>query len=313
MPDRPGELGPRRWWEAIRRTVREFRDDNLMDWGAALTFYGLLSLFPMLVVAASLIGLSGASGSRALANNVRRVAPPPVRGTLAGAVESLQVTRPTAGITAAAGLAVALWAASRYIAAFIRAANAVYETPERRPLWKLLWLRLGLTVLVAILLTASVLAVTFTGRLAHRLGDLLGLGSAAVTAWEVLKWPLLALIIVGVLAVLYHVGPSARQPGLRWVTPGGVLAVITWAVVTAGFTVYVSRFGSYNKIYGSLATIVIFMVWLWLSNLAILLGAEFDAELQRERFIEARRAGTGPASADDHGGAPGGPGGRSGC
>jgi membrane protein len=264
-----------------------------MDWGAALTFYGLLSLFPMLVVIASLVSLWGASGNRTLADNIRRVAPPPVRGTLTGVIESLQVTRPTAGAAAVAGLATALWSASNYIAAFIRAANAIYDTPERRPLWKLLWLRVALTALVVVLVTVSALAVTLTGRLAHRLGDLLGLGSAAVTAWDILKWPFLVLVIVAVLALLYRVGPSGRRPGLRWVTPGGVLAVILWAVVTAGFSVYVSHFGSYNRIYGSLAALVLFVIWLWLSNLAVLLGAEFDAELQRERSIVARHADTG--------------------
>jgi membrane protein len=283
-PDHPGELRPRTWWQVIRRTVAEFRADDLMDWAAGLTFYGLLSLFPMLMVAVSLLSLSGTSGTRTLSENVRHMAPGPVRSTLTGAIESLRGAAPTAGATAVVGLAVALWSASRYTGAFIRAVNAVYEAPERRPGWKLVWLRVGLTALLVILVTVSTLAVTFTGGLAHRLGRMLGLGSAVVTAWNILKWPFLGLIIVLVLAVLYRVAPNVRQPGFRWATPGAALAVLVWAIASAGFSVYVSHVASLNRIYGPLATVVIFLMWLWLSNIAILLGAEFDAELRKVRM-----------------------------
>jgi membrane protein len=271
--------------------VRRFRTDDLADRAAALTFYGVLSLFPTLLVVVSLIGLSGAAGMKALSDNIRRIAPGPVRDVLAGAVESLRGTASTTGPLAAVSVVVALWSASRYIAAFVRVANAIYETGEQRPLWKVVSVRLALTVLVVIVLSAATLAVVFTSRLASLLGRMLGIGSAVITVWNLFKWPVLALTIVLVIATLYRVAPAVRQPGLRWVTPGGVLAVLIWAVASAGFQLYVAHFGSLNRIYGSLAGVVIFMVWLWLSNMAILLGAELDAELMRVRQRVAQRNG----------------------
>ncbi len=285
-PERPTELPGGSWWAAVKRTVREFQVDNLKDWAAALTYYSVLSIFPALVVLISVIDLAGRSTIQTLLDNLGQVAPGSVNQILEGAINSLQQTRGSAGVLALAGLAAALWSASNYIAAFMRASNAIYDVPEGRPVWKTLPIRIAVTVLVMVLLAGSAVAVVATGGLADRIGRLLGLGSAVVTIWDIAKWPVLLLVVSFMFALLYWASPNAKQ-GFRWVTPGGILAVVVWVAASVGFAIYVANFGSYNKTYGSLASVIIFLVWLWLSNTAILLGAELNAELERSRAIAA--------------------------
>jgi membrane protein len=285
-PERPTQLPGGSWWAAVKRTVREFQVDNLKDWAAALTYYSVLSIFPALVVLVSLIGLAGRSTIQTLLDNLGQVAPGSVNQILEGAIRSLQQTRGSAGVLALAGLAAALWSASNYIAAFMRASNAIYDVPEGRPVWKTLPIRIAVTVIVMVLLAASAVAVVATGGLADRIGRLLGLGSAVVTVWDIVKWPVLLLVVSFMFALLYWASPNAKQ-GFRWVTPGGILAVVVWVAASAAFAIYVANFNSYNKTYGSLASVIIFLVWLWLSNTAILLGAELNAELERGRAIAA--------------------------
>jgi YihY family inner membrane protein len=284
MAARPTDLPGGSWWAAVKRTLREFRIDNLSDWAAALTYYAVLSIFPALLVLISLIDLAGQGTIQALLDNLGRVAPGSVNDILATAIRNLQQTRGSAGVLALVGLAAALWSASGYIAAFMRASNAIYDVPEGRPIWKTLPIRIGVTVVVMVLLAVSAVAVVATGGLADRIGRILGLGSAAVTAWDIAKWPVLLLVVSFMFALLYWASPNARQ-GFRWVTPGGILAVVVWVLASVAFALYVANFGSYNKTYGSLASVIIFLVWLWLSNTAILLGAELNAELERSRAI----------------------------
>jgi membrane protein len=285
-PERPTHLSGGSWWAAVKRTVREFQVDNLSDWAAALTYYSVLSIFPALLVLVSLVDLAGPGTINTLLDNLGRVAPGSVNQILEAAIRNLQQTRGSAGVLALVSLAAALWLASRYIAAFMRASNAIYDVPEGRPIWKTLPIRVGVTVVVMVLLAVSAVAVVATGGLAHRIGRLLGIGRAAVTAWDIVKWPVLLLIVGFLFALLYWASPNARQP-FRWVNPGGILAVVVWMLASAGFAVYVANFGSYNKTYGSLASVIVFLVWLWLSNTAILLGAELNAELERGRAIAA--------------------------
>jgi membrane protein len=285
-PERPTQLPGGSWWAAVKRTVREFQVDNLSDWAAALTYYSVLSIFPALLVLVSLVDLAGPGTIQTLLDNLGRVAPGSVNQILASAIENLQQTRGSAGVLALVSLAAALWLASRYIAAFMRASNAIYDVPEGRPIWKTLPIRIGVTVVVMVLLAVSAVAVVATGGLADRIGRLLGIGSTVVTVWDIAKWPVLLLIVGFMFGLLYWASPNARQP-FRWVTPGGILAVAVWVLASAGFAVYVANFGSYNKTYGSLASVIIFLVWLWLSNTAILLGAELNAELERSRAIAA--------------------------
>jgi YihY family inner membrane protein len=285
-PERPTQLPGGSWWAAVKRTVREFQVDNLKDWAAALTYYGVLSIFPALLVLISLLDLAGPSTIQTLLNNLGQVAPGSVNQILEGAINNLRQTRGSAGVLALVGLAVALWSASNYIGAFMRASNAIYDVPEGRPVWKTLPIRIAVTVVVMVLLAVSAVAVVATGGLADRIGRLLGLGSAVVTVWDLVKWPVLLLLVSFMFALLYWASPNAKQ-GFRWVTPGGILAVVVWVVASVAFALYVANFGSYNKTYGSLASVIIFLVWLWLSNIAILLGAELNAELERSRAIAA--------------------------
>jgi membrane protein len=153
--------------------------------------------------------------------------------------------------------------------------------------WKTLPIRIGVTIGTGVLLAVTALAVVSTGGLARQLGRLLHLGTGVVRVWEVAKWPILAIMVSLLFAILYWAAPNARHGGFRWVTPGGLLAVVVWLAASAGFAFYVARFGSYNRVYGSLAGVIIFLIWLWISNIAVLLGAEFDAELQRQRAAVA--------------------------
>jgi membrane protein len=269
-----------------KRTVKQFQADNLTDWAAALTYYGLLSIFPGLVVLVSSLGLLGDRAANTVLTNIKQLAPPPAEAILTPAFTSVLQAKHTAGILAIVGLLGALWSASGYIGAFIRAANAIYDVPEGRPIWKTLPLRLGLTVIIGVLLTVSVLAIVMTGRLAGAVGSLLHVGHTAVLVWDIAKWPVLLLLISLMFALLYYLAPNAKHSGFRWITPGGILAVVVWLIASAGFALYVANFNSYNKSYGTLGGVIAALVWLWISNLALLLGAEFDAELERGRAIE---------------------------
>jgi YihY family inner membrane protein len=286
VPDRPSELGRGGWQGAIKRTAKEYRVDNLSDWAAALTYYAVLSIFPALLVLVSAIGLTGHSATQSLLNNIGQVAPNSVRQVLTTAIQNLQNSQSSAGVIVVVSLVVALWSASGYIAAFMRASNAIYDVPEGRPVWKTVPIRIGVTVVMLVLLAVSAVAVVVTGGLADRIGKLIGIGSTAVTIWEIAKWPVLLVIVSFMFGLLYWASPNAKQ-GFRWVTPGGVLAVVLWLIASGAFAFYVAQFSNYNKTYGSLASVIIFLVWLWISNIAILLGAELNAELERGRSIAA--------------------------
>jgi membrane protein len=286
-PDEPTDLGGRGWWAALKRTVREFKDDNLTDWAAALTYYGVLAIFPAMIVLVSILGLVGESATQPLIDNLGTVAPGPAKEIFTSAIENLQGDQGAAGVLFVVGLLGALWSSSGYVAAFMRASNSIYDMEEGRPVWKTLPVRVSLTLVLLVLLAVTTLAVVLTGGLAEKVGDLIGLGDTAVTAWNIAKWPVLLLVVSFMFALLYWAAPNVKQPGFRWVSPGGILAVIGWLIASAAFAFYVGNFGSYNKTYGALGGVIVFLVWLWISNIMILLGAEFNAELERGRAIQA--------------------------
>jgi membrane protein len=281
----------RQWWPVLKRTVKEFRDDNLTDWAAALTYYSVLAIFPALIVLVSILGLVGHSATQPLLDELGTVAPGPAKEIFTNAIKNLQGSQGAAGVLFIVGLLTALWSASGYVAAFMRASNAIYDIEEGRPIWKTLPVRVGMTLVLMFLLAISALAVVITGGLARAIGDLVGLGDTAVSVWDIAKWPVLLLVVSFMFALLYWAAPNVKHPGFRWISPGGLLAVIGWLIASGAFALYVSNFGSYNKTYGALGGVIVFLVWLWLSNVAILLGAEFDAELTRGREIEAGRTG----------------------
>ena len=289
-PAEPTRLGSSEWLAAGKRAFREFKADNVTDWAAALTYYGVLSIFPALIAVLSILGLLGRSVTQPLIDNVSTVAPGPAKDIFVSAIQNLQDNGGTAGVLLVVGLAAAIWSASGYVSAFMRASNVVWDVEEGRPIYKTIPLRVGVTVVMLILLTASAIAVVVTGPLARQVGDIIGVGGAAVTAWDIAKWPVLVLIVALMLSILYYAAPNVRQPGFKWVTPGGLLAVVLWIVASALFALYVANFGSYNKTYGTLGGVVAFLVWLWITNIVILFGAELNAELERGRQIAAGQA-----------------------
>jgi membrane protein len=244
-------------------------------------------MFPALIAVVSILGLVGQSATKPLLDNLGSFAPGPAHQILKNALNGLTQSRGGASILFVVGLAGALWSASGYIGAFIRASNQIWDVEEGRPIWRVLPLRLLVTVVMVLLLAASAFAVVVTGPLADRVGKLFGIGGVAVTTWDIAKWPVLILVVSAMFSILYYSSPNVRQPGFRWVTPGAVFAVIAWIIASAAFGLYVANFGSYNKTYGSLGAIIIFLVWLWLTNVAILFGAELNAEIARGRQIEA--------------------------
>jgi membrane protein len=286
-PEGPTHLRPRSWLGVLKRTAGEFRKDNLTDWAAALTYYGILAIFPALLVLVAVLGVIGESATQPLLDNLATVAPGPAQDIFTSAIENLNRDQGQAGILLIIGIATALWSASSYVGAFIRASNAIYEVEEGRPFWKLRPIQIAITLVMILLVSIGAVAVVVTGPLAEAVGNIIGLGSQAVTAWDIAKWPVLVLLVSLMFSVLYWAAPNVKQPGFRWITPGSVLGVILWIAASAGFAFYVASFGSYNETYGSIGGVIVFLVWLWISNIALLLGAEFNAELERGRELEA--------------------------
>ncbi|MEU9667696.1 YihY/virulence factor BrkB family protein [Streptomyces bobili] len=284
-PDEPSRLPKRSWMAVLKGTVKEFKDDELTDRAAALTYYGVLALFPALLVLVSLLGVAGKSATDEILENIQKLAPGAARDILSDAVTQLQGRGGIGSVMALVGIVLAVWSASGYVAAFIRSANAVYDVPEGRPVWKVLPVRVGVTVLLLVLAVISALIVVFTGDLARRAGTALGIGDTALTVWSIAKWPVLVVLVTIMIALLYWATPNVKGRGFRWITPGSVLALLIWLIASAGFAFYVANFASYNKTYGTLAGVIVFLVWLWISNIAILLGLEFDAELARQRAV----------------------------
>jgi len=286
-PDSPTELKGKGLFAALKRTFKQYSQDNLSDWAAALTYYGVLSIFPGLLVIVSLLGMLSDNGQKTVTDAVHELAPNPEMQKLVDTVLS-QVQDPgKAGLAAIIGIIVAFWSASGYTAAFMRASNAVYDVPEGRPIWKTLPIRVGVTAVVGVMLVVSATIVIFTGDLAKIVGDKLGLGSAAVLTWDIAKWPVLLMLVSLMFAILYWASPNAKTGGFRWVSPGGIFAVLLWILASAGFAIYLANFANYNKTYGTVGGVIAFLVWLWITNIAILLGAELDAELERGRAIAA--------------------------
>jgi membrane protein len=285
----PLDLSLRCWWRAAKASVREFRDDNLTDWAAALTYYAVLSIFPALIVLVALVGLLGQypQTTDAILNIIDKLGPSSAVDTFRGPIEGVVKSKGGAGALLGVGLAVAVWSASGYIGAFTRASNAIYEVQEERPFWKRRPLQLLITLFAVVLVALLAIALVLTGDLARAVGDQVGVGDPAVTAWSIAKWPVLLIVVMTITSGLYYMAPNVQQRGFRWITPGSVIAVMLWIIASAGFALYVSHFGSYNKTYGSLGAVIVFLVWLWITNIAILFGAEFNSELERSREIDA--------------------------
>lgn len=286
-PDAPPDLTKKAWRYVLRRTLREFSNDGLTDLAAALTYYAVLSIFPGIIALVSVFNLVGQDPQtiRGLLDELSGVVPEDSMQVIETAVAGLLTPR-GAGLGLVVGILVALWSASNYVKAFGRAMNQIYEVPEGRPFWKYYAQMYVLTAVILALVAAAVAIAVLSGPVADTVGQLIGLGSAAVTVWSVAKWPVLLAIVVVVLALLYHYTPNVQQPRMRWVSVGAVVAILVAALASVGFGVYVANFGNYDATYGALAGVIVFLFWLWIMNLAVLFGGEIDAELERGRELQ---------------------------
>jgi len=286
-PDKPSELRGKALMAAVRRTFKQYSVDNLGDWAAALTYYGVLSIFPGALVLVSIVGFLGPNGKDTVQDTVNQIAGNEQIEKLVNTVLGQVNDSGTASLAAIIGIVLAFWSASGYVAAFMRASNAVYDVPEGRPIWKTLPIRVGVTAVIGVMLIVSAFIVVFTGSLAEVVGKKLGFGGVAVNVWDIAKWPVLIVLVSLMFAILYWASPNAKTGGFRWVSPGGIFAVVLWLLASGAFAIYLATFANYGKTYGTLGGVIAFLVWLWISNIAILLGAELDAELERGRAIAA--------------------------
>jgi membrane protein len=288
-PDSPTELPRASWWSVLRRTVREFQDDNLTDWAAALTYYAVLSIFPAFIALISILGLvvDPATITRVITDVVAQLGPESAVNTFKGPIQEISNNRSTALLGLIFGVAVALWTASNYVGAFMRASNSIYERDEGRPFWKLRPLQILVTLILVLMAALVVLALIVSGPVAEAIGSAVGLGDTAVMVWDIAKWPVLLVVVMLMLAILYWSAPNAKPAGFRWISPGSVVAVVLWVLASAGFALYVANFSSYDKTYGALGGVIVFLVWMWITNIAVLIGAELNAETERARELEA--------------------------
>jgi membrane protein len=287
-PDELNEITKQSWLYVLRKTAREFSADQATDLAAALTYYGVLAVFPALLAFVSLVGLFGdaADTTDALLELMGGLVPAATLEAIREPIQNLAAS-PAAGITFVTGVIGALWSASGYVGAFSRAMNRIYSIQEGRPFWKLRPVTLAVTVLAVAAAVLAAVLITVTGPIATEIGELLGIGETAVIVWNIVRWPVLAFLAVLIVAVLYYATPNVQQPKFRWMSLGALLALVAWVVASAGFAFYASNFASYNETYGSIGGIIVFLLWVWISNIALLFGAELDAELERGRELQA--------------------------
>jgi membrane protein len=270
----------------LKRTWSEFSEDRLTDAAAALTYYAVLAMFPALIALVSLVGVVAdpAETTKAI-QDVSQIGPSSAADTFSDPIRSITSQPGKSGIFLVIGLLTALWSASGYVGAFMRVSNDIYEVDEGRPIWKLRPLQMVVTLVMLLLVVLAALAVIVSGPLADAIGSAIGLSDTFVTVFSIAKWPIILVIVSVMISVLYYAAPNAKLPGFRWVTVGGTLAVVVWVVASLLFAFYASNFGSYDKTYGTLGGVVIFLVWLWITNIAILLGAQLNAERARDEQL----------------------------
>jgi membrane protein len=288
-PDSPTDLPKRSWFGTIKRVISGFRDDKVTDWAAALTYYSVLSIFPAFIALISILGLvvDPQTITRVITDIVSQLGPKSAVNSFTRPIEEIANNRSTALLGLIVGVALALWTASNYVGAFMRASNAIYARAEGRPFWKLRPLQILITFALVMMAALVVLALIISGPVAEAIGSAVGLGDTAVMIWGIAKWPVLLVVVMLMLAVLYWSAPNAKPVGFRWMSPGSVTAVFVWILASAGFAFYVANFSSYDKTYGTLGGVIVFLIWMWITNIAVLLGAEINAETERARELQA--------------------------
>jgi membrane protein len=286
-PGSPTQLDKRSWKYVLSRTYHEFTADQCMDAAAGLTYYGVLSIFPGILAVFSLLGVfgQGRAASKAVIGIIDQVAPGDTAHALQGPIEQFSKA-PGAGFALVFGIVLAVWSASGYVGAFGRAMNRIYEIEEGRPFWKLRPVQLGVTLVTIVAVVVIALVLVLSGKVVDAVGNAIGASSVITLLWNVVKWPLLLFVVVVLIATLYYATPNAKQPKFRWLSLGAIVAIVVLAVASALFILYVANFSNYDRTYGSLAGVIVFLLWLWIANLALLFGAEFDSELERARELQ---------------------------
>ena len=287
-PDSPRDISKPSWKYIARKSFREFMSDQCQDLAAALTYFGVLSLFPALLALVSLLGVFGQAErtTSGLLDIVEGIAPGGTVDFIRQPVEEL-VNSPAAGFTLVFGILTALWSASGYVGAFGRAMNRIYETDEGRGFVKLRGTMLGVTVATVLLVAVIAAMLVLSGPVAEAVGSAIGLGGAFLTTWNILRWPVIVLLVVVAIAILYYATPNVKQPRFRWMSMGSFIALVVSFLATLGFAFYVANFANYNKTYGALGGVIVLLLWLWILNMSLLFGAEFDAEMERGRQLQA--------------------------
>ncbi|WP_022882365.1 YhjD/YihY/BrkB family envelope integrity protein [Gryllotalpicola ginsengisoli] len=287
-PQTPPQVRPRAWKYTLKRTLREFSRHQATDIAATLTYYGVLSIFPAMLAVFSLLGVigQGPSTAKTVLDIIGGFAPSKTTSLIRDPIMQF-ATAKGAGIGVIVGIVMAAWTASGYVGAFSRAINRIYGVGEGRPVWKLRPIQLAITLIIIVLVALMALLLVVSGPVTDAIGQFLHVGGTVTTVWEIGKWPVLAAAVIVVIALLYWGTPNAKQPKFRWISLGSLTAMVLLAIATLGFGFYVANLSNYNKSYGSLAGVIIFLVWLWIVNLVLLLGAEFDAELERGRELQA--------------------------
>ena len=291
IPRRVRQLSWATWRGVLVRSGRNFVKDNCADWAAALTYYGVLALFPSTIVVVALVGLvsDGPRTVDTVIDLAREIGAGSVvaNDAFVTVVRNVVEQQGSAKVLLSFGLLGALWSASGFIGAFTRASNAIYGVEEGRPFYRLRPVQIGLAGLSLVLLAVVAVGLIVSGPVTDFVGDRLHAGGLTRQVWTVAKWPLLALVAMTLLSLLFWIAPNVRQPRFRWLTPGGALALLAWVLASFCFGLYVANFGSYDVTYGSLGAVIAFLVWLYLSNCALMLGVQVNAELQRGRMIQA--------------------------
>jgi membrane protein len=287
-PDSPTDVTKPSWKYIAKKTLREFSKDQCPDLAAGLTYYAVLSLFPALLALVSLLGIfcQAEKTTAALLDIVQGIAPGSTVDMIREPIQEL-TTSPAAGFTLVIGLATALWSASGYVGAFGRAMNRIYEIDEGRGFVKLRGTMLGVTFLSVVIVALLAAMLVISGPVAEAVGGVLGVGGVFLTVWNIAKWPVIILLVIVVIAILYYATPNVRQPKIRWMSIGSLIALIAFVLASLGFAFYVANFASYNKTYGAIGGVIVMLLWLWILNMSLLFGAEFDAEMERGRQLQA--------------------------
>jgi membrane protein len=288
-----GELPAGSWRRVAKRTFDQYRADGVTNLAAALTYRSVLSVFPGLIALVALLGVLGQYPQtfNAVLQIVGGFAPSSTVQSVSGPVRQVITDKGGAGALLGIGLVGAVWAASGYVGTFSWAANVIWEARRGRSWYRQWPLNVGVTLVALGLVTVVLSALVLTGPIANSVGDQLGIGSTAVQIWSFGKWPTIVVVVTLMISGLYYIAPNVRPPSWRWLTPGAALAVIVWTLATAVFGLYIANFGSYNKTYGTLGAIVTFLIWVWLTNIAMLLGIELDSEIERERQLSIDQPG----------------------